>query len=476
VEQATVPLRPDDDHGDDDVQAVLIRIGGGERPYRPRRLMVPLGDVSEVILGRGDEERLEPPAGRGRARTARVYLADSAMSTNHARLICVVGAGGRTYGLADLESTNGSLVNGVRIEAPRTLGHGDLIETGQTFWKLWLRPVGQLDRVLKLAYDGGPIRYPSSFSFDVLEAQLKLDAIAPTDLPVIIRGETGTGKEGMAEEVHRRSGRSGRLVALNCAAVPEGLMESELFGHRKGAFSGAVADKAGLVEEADGGTLLLDEVGDMPLALQAKLLRVLQEGSFLRLGDPRVRQANVRFVAATHRDLPRMVKEGSFRGDLYARLNGLTLNLPPLRERREDLCILLSALLLRQGVDLERLTVSHEALRALLLHDWPFNVRELEQALAVAMAFARDGERLKLSHLPEEVQRALEHGDSDGEAVEARRPARRRGGPPSRDELVRALEQHGGNVSAVARELETTRMQVHRWAKRHDIDLDSFRE
>jgi len=280
----------------------------------------------------------------------------------------------------------------------------------------------------------------------------------------------------MAEEVHRRSGRSGRLVALNCAAVPEGLMESELFGHRKGAFSGAVADKAGLVEEADGGTLLLDEVGDMPLALQAKLLRVLQEGSFLRLGDPRVRQANVRFVAATHRDLPRMVKEGSFRGDLYARLNGLTLNLPPLRERREDLCILLSALLLRQGVDLERLTVSHEALRALLLHDWPFNVRELEQALAVAMAFARDGERLKLSHLPEEVQRALEHGDSDGEAVEARRPARRRGGPPSRDELVRALEQHGGNVSAVARELETTRMQVHRWAKRHDIDLDSFRE
>jgi transcriptional regulator with GAF, ATPase, and Fis domain len=405
-------------------------------------------------------------------------LVDPSMSARHARLFRVVGPEGPLYVLNDLGSTNGCFVDGVRITEPIPLNDGAIIETGKTFWRFRLQRVSQPDRLLQLAYQGGEIDFTSSFCLELLDTLSQLTQIAPTDLSVIICGESGTGKEGMAQELHGRSGRGGPLLALNCAAVPEGLIESELFGHRKGAFTGAVSDKSGMIEAAAGGTLLLDEVGDMPLSLQAKLLRVLQERTFTRVGDTSTRRVDVRFVAATHRDLPQMVGEEKFRGDLYARLNGLTVKLPPLRDRKEDICILLSTLLARHkgGASL-----SHEALRALILYDWPFNIRELDKAIAVAVAFAGADEELKMMHLPGEVREVVrsvpptDAGVNVSGAGPQVKKRKQRTAPPTEEELVEALKQQGGNVSAVARQLETTRMQVHRWMKRHGIDPDTYR-
>jgi formate hydrogenlyase transcriptional activator len=205
---------------------------------------------------------------------------------------------------------------------------------------------------------------------------------------VLIRGETGTGKELIARAIHHRSSRRERtFVKLNCAAIPMGLLESELFGHEKGAFTGAIAHKIGRFELAHQGTLFLDEVGDIPLELQPKLLRVLQEQEFERLGSPRTIQVNVRLVAATNRDLLRMVAEGQFRKDLYYRLNVFPVMLPPLRQRREDIPRLarhfVQKFAKRMGRRVE--TIPGEVLTALTAYSWPGNIRELENLIERAV-------------------------------------------------------------------------------------------
>ena len=215
---------------------------------------------------------------------------------------------------------------------------------------------------------------------------------APHPSTVLITGESGTGKEIVARAVHRMSPRkTHRFVAVNCGAIPEALLESELFGHARGAFTGASVDKTGLFEEADGGTLLLDEIGDLPLLLQVKLLRVLQEHEIRRVGDSRPRRVDVRVIAATARDLEAEVRDGRFREDLYYRLNVLRIHIPPLRERLEDLDALVQALLLR-AMDRSgrRLTLAPEALAALRERRWPGNVRELENAIERAAILSPD--------------------------------------------------------------------------------------
>jgi two-component system, NtrC family, response regulator AtoC len=217
--------------------------------------------------------------------------------------------------------------------------------------------------------------------------------VAPYGTTVLITGESGTGKEVVARAIHRLSPRgAARFVAVNCGAIPEHLLESELFGHSRGAFTGAVGEKRGLFEEADGGTLLLDEVGDLPLALQVKLLRVLQEGEIRRVGDAHSRRVDVRLLAATARDLEADVAAGRFREDLYYRLNVVRIHLPPLRERREDLDALAVALLERAVKRAGRVvTLSPEALAAIRAGVWPGNVRELENAIERAVVLSPDG-------------------------------------------------------------------------------------
>jgi formate hydrogenlyase transcriptional activator len=231
--------------------------------------------------------------------------------------------------------------------------------------------------------DGNPRRFEQIIgNSPVLESVLEqVEQVAPTDSTVLIQGETGTGKELIARAIHNLSSRCGRpFIKLNCAAIPFDLLESELFGHEKGAFTGAIAQKIGRFELADKGTLFLDEVGDIPLALQPKLLRVLQEQEFERLGSGRTHQVDVRLVAATHRNLVEMVKGNEFRSDLYYRLNVFPIPLPPLRARREDIPALVEHFVeiyaRRMGKQIEH--IPHETMSALISYQWPGNIRELQ--------------------------------------------------------------------------------------------------
>jgi DNA-binding NtrC family response regulator len=231
----------------------------------------------------------------------------------------------------------------------------------------------------------------------------QIEQVAPTDASVLILGESGTGKELLARAVHNRSKRSHRpLVKVNCASLPSNLIESELFGHEKGAFTGALAKKMGRFELADKGTIFLDEIGELPIDLQPKLLRVLQEGEFERLGNPHTTKVDVRVIAATNRELEKMVKAGNFREDLYYRLNVFPITSPPLRDRKEDIGILVAHFLKKFsgkiGKTLEH--VSQEAMNALEAYHWPGNVRELENTIERAVILAQ-GEALTLKDLSE---------------------------------------------------------------------------
>ncbi|HEY9593871.1 MAG TPA: sigma-54 dependent transcriptional regulator, partial [Spirochaetia bacterium] len=218
-----------------------------------------------------------------------------------------------------------------------------------------------------------------------------VNMVAATDSAILIQGESGTGKEVVARAIHFRGPRSGRpFIAINCAALPEALLESELFGYAKGAFTGAATERKGLFEEADGGTLLLDEIGDMPLLLQGKLLRVLQEGEIRRVGSTSVRRVDVRTLASTNRNLADLIKDGRFREDLFYRLNVIPLIIPPLRDRREDIVPLCQHFLRFYGEKLGRApqALAPEALEMLFAYDWPGNIRELENMIARAVTLS----------------------------------------------------------------------------------------
>jgi formate hydrogenlyase transcriptional activator len=243
----------------------------------------------------------------------------------------------------------------------------------------------------------------------------QLECVAPTDSTVLVQGETGTGKELIARAIHNISSRCGRsFVKLNCAAIPFDLLESELFGHEKGAFTGAIAQRVGRFELADQGTLFLDEVGDIPPALQPKLLRVLQEQEFERLGSTRTRQVDVRLVAATNRDLTEMMKRGDFRSDLYYRLNVFPVRVPPLRERREDIPLLVHYFMekyaRRMGKRIE--TIPTATMQMLVDWPWPGNVRELQNMIERGVILSR-GFVLEIP-LAELAQSAMPVGDGNG--------------------------------------------------------------
>ncbi|MCS6798652.1 MAG: sigma-54 dependent transcriptional regulator [Myxococcota bacterium] len=281
-----------------------------------------------------------------------------------------------------------------------------------------------------------------------------IERVAAHRTTVLVTGESGTGKELVARALHRLSPRAARpFVAVNCGAIPPALLESELFGHRRGAFTDATADKRGLFEEAHGGTLFLDEIGELPLSLQVKLLRVLQEGSVRRLGETRDVTVDVRVVAATVRDLQEEVRAGRFREDLYYRLNVVSLRVPPLRERREDIPLLVEHFLdsLAQRLHLARKTISQAALARLVAHDWPGNVRELGNVMERAVVLA-EGDVIDVADLSEPLQPGRDRpipAFLDDE-ISIKKAVRR-----LEAELIRrALERTGGNRTRAARLLE----------------------
>lgn len=231
-------------------------------------------------------------------------------------------------------------------------------------------------------------------------ALAELQRVAPSMLPVLLLGESGTGKELFARAVHESSDRTdGPFVVVDCSGLTETLFESELFGHEKGAFTGAVTRKPGLVETAQGGTLFLDEIGDVPLAMQVKLLRLIESGTYRRVGSVETFHANFRLIAATHKPLEKMMERGEFRQDLYYRISAFPIHLPPLRNRVEDIGLLVNSFLQRRGAGKHRLTIDADALARLEQYPWPGNIRELRNALERASLFADDGV-IRASYLP----------------------------------------------------------------------------
>jgi len=291
----------------------------------------------------------------------------------------------------------------------------------------------------------------------------QVERVAPTNATVAILGDTGTGKEVIARNIHRLSNRSGPFVAINCAAIPESLLESELFGYEKGAFTGASGRKSGRIEDADGGTLFLDEIGDMPLPLQAKILRFLQERSFERIGGNRPIEADVRVVSATHNNLEEMIAQGTFREDLFYRLTEISLTLPPLSERGQD-AVLLATYFLRKN-NSAGAKLSGAAQNAISAYPWPGNIRELENKIKRAVILC-DGNSIE----PEDLELAPQAGRDDLPLdLKTVRAA------AEREAIHRAMIRSDGNVSHAARLLGVSRPTLYNLFEKYQIQPDTGR-
>jgi len=302
-----------------------------------------------------------------------------------------------------------------------------------------------------------------------------LETVAATSSTVLITGETGTGKELAARAIHHNGARRAhRFVALNCSAIPETLLEAELFGHVRGAFTGAVANRQGRVEQADRGTLFLDEVGAMSPALQAKLLRVLQEREFERVGDSHPIKVDVRVISATHSDLAKMVSEGAFREDLYYRLNVIPIQLPTLRDRREDIPVLVQHFLQKLGAQITpprpQVTVSQEVMRRLMAFNWPGNVRQLENVVERMLALSPGRSQIEVPDLPADIQTAAPPGPAavwfPDEGVDLDGYVR----GVERAVIRRALDRTKGNKRQAADLLRIKRTTLVERLKRLDAD------
>jgi DNA-binding NtrC family response regulator len=420
-----------------------------------------LAGLSAINLGRGSERRIERTASE-----LTIRVPDRWMSSRHARIEHSFGR----WILVDSESKNGSTVDGLSTRRA-VLTDGSLIELGHTMFLFFEKMPLEGDEPVDVDLAGAAreIAGLATLSPELARELSRLRQVAASEISVLLEGESGTGKEVLARAIHALSGRKGAFVAVNSGALPDHLVESELFGYRKGAFSGAAADQLGLVRAADGGTLFLDEIGDLPAASQAALLRVLQEREVTPVGGTRPVSIDLRVVAATHRDLDEMVGAGTFRHDLYARLAGFRMDVPAIAYRRTDLGLLIGLL---HGRIFREPAGAHpgfdiEAARLLFRYPWPLNVRELEQALATASVLAGTGPVLP-EHLPDSVR--------TGRAPGAPRPiVLSELDQQQRDALVAALREHLGNISAVARALAKDRKQIQRWIKRFGLDATEYR-
>jgi transcriptional regulator of acetoin/glycerol metabolism len=432
-----------------------------------------LANVDEILLRRGSARRASRRVEHG-TRTLVLDVPDARMSATHARIT----RKGSAFAIEDLGSTNGTRVGGAPLVGTERLESGDVIEAGHTVFLFRADVRTRVDAPGDL--DASELAdVPRGFAtLDPDEAArlAELRKVARSRVPVVLLGETGTGKEVVARALHELSGRSGAFVAVNCGGLTETLAESQLFGHVRGAFTGAVRDETGFVRASDGGTLFLDEIAELPRASQAALLRVLQEGEVVPVGTTLACKVDLRIIVATHRDLDQMITRGEFRRDLFARVAGVVHELPPLRDRVEDLGLLLASIWPLVVPDAKRKArISPEAVRALLDHAWPHNVRELVRCIELASVVATD--TLEVAHLPASIDGAGKRAAEGARKTTASaRPTDDHDPDDLQRRLIDALGRHQGNVSDVARELGKARMQVQRWMKRFNIDPKSFRD
>jgi transcriptional regulator of acetoin/glycerol metabolism len=422
--------------------------------------LFPLSGRSPVSLAWSGEGELVI----GRDAECAVCLSGSDVSRRHAALRHA-GSQSKTA-IVDLGSRNGVRVNGRPVSSVE-LGTGDVVRVGGWVGVVSAAP-GELGEIAPGLWGGGALA----------AALASLQKAAASDLPIILEGETGTGKEVVARGLHHWSGRPGPLVAVNCAALPEGLAEGELFGYRRGAFTGADRSSAGLFRSAEGGTLLLDEVAELPLPLQAKLLRALEQKEVQPLGETRPVPIDVRIVVACQQPLMHEVRAGRFRADLVARLDGLTVHLPPLRQRKQDVLPLFSRLLGEVGHG-RCPAVDSAFVERLCLHDWPFNVRELVLLARRLWALHGDEPTLLARHLPERIGEQPAASDQRGDETPSADPAAAVAQatlPVDLAALMVALRASGGNVARASAMLGITRQRAYRLMDGQAVDLESLRK
>jgi DNA-binding NtrC family response regulator len=423
-------------------RSLVLSFPGSNSPSQTRAI-----PREGFILGRGESVFDRP-------------FADPTMALRHAEILLH----GNHATLGDLGSGSNTWLNGVIVREVQPLKDGDVVRVGDTLF-IYTR----CERLAAAADRPGVQAELTGTSPSIVAVRRSIEAVAPHARTVVVSGETGTGKEIVSRMLHDRSGRSGPFVAVNCGGFTEGLLASELFGHVRGAFTGALSEQPGLFRAARGGTLLLDEVGEMPMALQPTLLRVLETWHVRPVGSAHDVAIDVRVVAASNRELIALVQQGKFRSDLYARLAQWFVRIPPLRDRRGDIPALVRALLKRlEGGDRD---LTADLQEALMLHPWPLNVRGLSNVIAIALIASPVGEPLGL--FPE-VRAALQDNKLDLGA-----------GPPpvappkaalEAVDLDALLHQFGGRVAAMARHAGVSRPKMYRMLWAAGLDPASFRD
>ena len=429
---------------------VLLIVGNteGQLPPAPERVVTFQGGL---VVGRKRPAELDPA-------TSLLVLKDRMISGQHA----AIARAGDGYQITDMGSTNGTIVDGAAAQPTVKLREGSLIFVGGHAAVFRMASEAELTAIqAELADPLGPVPTINPI-FAIICSKLRKLAEAGEEL--LLTGETGAGKEVYANAIHTASGRKGRFVAINCAAIPRELVESELFGYVRGAHSQAASSKPGIIEEAEGGTLFLDEIGDMAPELQTKLLRFTQDRMLVPIGGVRPRRIDTRIVAATSRTTaPGKLGGAGLRTDLAARLGAEPIRIPPLREHMEDMGALVAHFLEDRMKSFEL-----AAFQALCLHAWPGNVRELAKVVTSAEALARGADRITTEHLPTAIASAPGRVRSSP----GRRGARP---PPTAVELEELMRRFHGNMLRVARELDRKPALVYRWAKRFGLNAADFR-
>jgi two-component system response regulator FlrC len=387
----------------------------------------------------------------GRDGTCHIVLEGREVSRRHAEIYF----DGPVVTVRDLQSRNGVFVNGRRTERGPLVA-GDVLRCGE-----WVGVVtahasaAEFGEVATGWFGGAALREATDPA-----------RRAPSDLPIVVQGETGTGKEGLARAIHAWSQRRGPWIAVNCAALSPTLAESQLFGHRKGAFTGADQAQLGFFRAAHGGTIFLDELLELPVALQPKLLRAVEQQEIVPVGETAPVSVDVKIVAATQEPLDEAVREGRFRVDLYARLNGLTMVVPPLRARREDVIPLLRVFLSRYAGSSPP-ALDHRLVEALCLHDWPMNVRELAQLTRQLLNACGDDPTLKRSHLPAHLRDGLLQESECAAEPAPKREWRRISDRDEYERLISAMNEHDGSVAKAAASLGLQRARAYRLLAAH---------
>jgi transcriptional regulator with PAS, ATPase and Fis domain len=425
----------------------LICLGSPENDFATAGRIQPIERYTSVLFCR-DEEAAPLALREGNEGELEIGIPFGWVSGQHARLELSGIDGIPDVTLTDLGSRNGTLVNGERIRGTVHLRPADVFEVGRSFWMIRHVRIRRLKQQQVAELDPTGTCSPHLY-----QIQRTLHRLASSSIPIVLRGETGTGKEHLARAVHRLSGRLGPFVLANLGALSADRVESVLFGG---------PDRSGLFEQANGGTLLLEELGELSPSVQGKLLSALADGRAARVGDEETRTFDVRLICSTMHDLPRMVEDGRFRADLYSRLAGYVAELPPLRARREDIGVLCRSIMTKLAQEGRPVRLTTNAFRRMLIRPWAFNIRQLAQTITTtSLLSSGDG-----TITAEAIAEVLDQDDGLPQSPDEVRRVRA--------ELVAQLAEHAGDAEAVARALNRDPFQIHRWIQRFDLTPEAF--